>query len=78
MSLRISRCLHERNSTSGSFLQLKTNRNDIGFVDGELIGELARQRNQKFDRSVKLSRYNNHICYINNINALFRAFRCST
>ena len=27
---------------------------------------------------VKLLRYNNHICYVNNINALFKAFRCTT
>ena len=29
-------------------------------------------------KSVKLLRYNNHICYLNNINALFKAFQCST
>ena len=27
---------------------------------------------------VKLLRYNNHICYVNNINALFKAFRFTT
>ena len=51
---------------------------DIDFVDGELIGELARRSIQKFEKSVKLLRYNNHICYVNNINALFKAFRCTT
>ena len=51
---------------------------DIDFVDGDLIGELARLNIQKFEKSVKFLRYNNHICYINNINALFQAFRCTT
>ena len=46
---------------------------DFDFVDGELIGELCRRSIQKYEKSVKLSRYNNHICYVNNINALFKA-----
>ena len=50
----------------------------IDFVDGELIGELCRRSIQKFGKSVKLLRYNNHICYVNNINAMFKAFRCTT
>ena len=29
-------------------------------------------------KSVKLLRYNNHICYVNNINVMFKAFRCTT
>ena len=29
-------------------------------------------------KTVKLLRYNNHICYVNNINELFKAFRCTT
>ena len=59
-------------------LQLNIFLSDIDFVDGELIGELARRNIQKFENSVKLLRYNNHICYVNNISALFRAFRCTT
>ena len=51
---------------------------DTDFVDGELIGELCRRIIQKYEKSVKLLRYNNHICYVNNINALFKAFRCTT
>ena len=51
---------------------------DIDFVDGELIGELCRRSIQKYEKSVKPLRYNNHICYVNNINALFKAFRCTT
>ena len=59
-------------------LQLNIFLYDIDFVDGELIGELARRSIQNFEKSVKLLRYNNHICYVNNINALFEAFRCTT
>ena len=51
---------------------------DIDFVDGELIGELCRRSIQKYEKSVKLLRYNNHFCYVNNINALFKAFQCTT
>ena len=51
---------------------------DIDFVDGELICELCRRSIQKYEKSVKILRYNNHICYVNNINALFKAFRCTT
>ena len=43
-----------------------------------MIGELARRSIQKFEKSVKLLRYNNQICYVNNINALFKAFQCTT
>ena len=59
-------------------LHLKIFLCDISSVDGELIGELCRRIIQKYEKSVKLLRYNNHICYVNNINALFKAFRCTT
>ena len=58
-------------------LQLNIFLYDNDFVDGELIGELARRSIQKFEKSVKLLRCNNDICYVNNINALFEAFRCT-
>ena len=59
-------------------LQLNIFLYDIDFVDGELIGELCRRSNQKYENNVKLLCYNNHICYVNNINTLFKAFRCTT
>ena len=59
-------------------LQLNIFFYDIDFVDGELIEELARRSIQNYEKSVKLLRYNNHICYVNNINELFKAFRCTT
>ena len=51
---------------------------DLDFVDEELIGELFRRSIQKYEKSVKLLRYNNHICYVNNFNALFKTFQCTT
>ena len=62
----------------GDFLQLNIFFYDLNFADGELIGELCRRSIQKYERSVKLLRYNNHICYANNINALSKALRCTT
>ena len=59
-------------------LQLNIFLYDFDFLDGELIGELCRRSFQKYEKSVKLLRYNNHICYVNNNNAFFKAFRCTT
>ena len=50
---------------------------DIDFVDENVIGELARPSVQKYENTVRLLRYNNHICYVNNTNANFQSFRCS-
>ena len=44
---------------------------DIDIVDGNIVGELARRSVQKYENTVRLLRYNNHICYLNNINAVF-------
>ena len=49
---------------------------DIDIVDGNIVGELARRSLQKYENTVRLLRYNNHICYVNNINAVFQPFRC--
>ena len=57
--------------TVEDLLQLNIFLYDIHFVDGELIGELCRRSFQKYEKSVKLLRYNNQKCYVNNINALF-------
>ena len=58
-------------------LQLNIFLYDIDFVDEELVWELARRSLQKFEKSVKLLRYNNHICYVDDMNSLFKSFRCS-
>ena len=49
---------------------------DIDIVDGNIVGELARRSGQKYENTVRLLRYNNHFCYVSNINAVFQAFRC--
>ena len=49
---------------------------DIDIVDGNIVGELARQSVQKNENNVRLLRYNNHICHVSNINAVFQSFRC--
>ena len=51
---------------------------DIDFIDGAKVGELARRSIEKYEKSVQLIRYKSHICYVDNIHALFKAFRCST
>ena len=51
---------------------------DIDFIDGAMVGELARRSIKKYEKSVQLIRYNSHICYVGNIHALFKAFRCPT
>ena len=59
-------------------LQLNIFLHDIDFVGGELIGDLARRSNQKFEKGVKVLRYNNQTCYVSDMNSLFKSFRCST
>ena len=59
-------------------LQLNIFLFDIDFVDGELISEVCRRSFRNFEKNIKLLRYNNHICYVNNINASFKTFRCAT
>ena len=49
---------------------------DIDNVDGNSSGELARRSLQKFNSTVRLLMYNNHISYVSNINAVFQSFRC--
>ena len=49
---------------------------DRDIVESNIIGELARGSVQKYETSVRLLRYNNHICYVNNINAVIQSFPC--
>ena len=48
---------------------------DIDIADGNIIGELARRSMQKYNNTVRMLRYNIHICYVSNIIAVFQAFR---
>ena len=50
---------------------------DIDLIDGAMVGELTRLSIKKYEKSVQLIRYS-HICYVDNIHALFKAFRCPT
>ena len=45
-------------------------------MDGNIVRELARRSMQKNEKTVRQLRYNNHICYVKNINAVFQSFRC--
>ena len=49
---------------------------DIDILDGNIVGELAKRSVQKYENTVRLIRYNNQKCYVNNINAVFHSFRC--
>ena len=51
---------------------------DIDLNDGAMVGELARRSIKKYEKNVQLIRYNSHICYVDNIHALFKAFRSPT
>ena len=51
---------------------------DIDLIDGAMIGELARRSIKKYEKNVQLIRYNSYICYVDNIIALFKVFRCPT
>ena len=46
------------------------------FVDRNIIGELASRNVQKYENAVRLLRYNDHFCYVNNFNAVFQQLRC--
>ena len=49
---------------------------DFDIEDGEIIGKLGRRSVERYDENNKLLRYNNHICYVNDINKFFKKFRC--
>ena len=48
----------------------------IDIVDVNIVGEFARRSVQKYENTLRLLRYNNHKCYVNNINAVFQSFCC--
>ena len=62
--------------TVEDLLTLSTLLYDIDIVDGHIIGELARRSVQKYKDRVRLLRYNNQICYVNNNNSIFQSFCC--
>ena len=51
---------------------------DIDFINSAMVVELARRSIKKYEKNVQLIQYKSHICYVDNIHALFKAFRCPT
>ena len=51
---------------------------DIDIFNDAMVGELARRGIKKYEKKIQLVRYNSHICYVDNINPFFKAFRCPT
>ena len=45
-------------------------------IDGNIIGKLTERSVQKNQKSLGLLRYNNFICHVSNIEAIFKSFRC--
>ena len=66
----------EDNAASEDIVQTNIVLYDINIAEGSMIGELARRSVGKYLKTVRLFPYNEHFCYISNINALFKAFRC--
>ena len=49
---------------------------DFDIQEGELVGELARRNFGRFDKTVKLLSFNNHIIHRNDVDSFFIRFRC--
>ena len=49
---------------------------DFDIQEGEYVGELARRSIGRFDKTVKLLRFNNHIIHTVDIDSFFKCFRC--
>ena len=49
---------------------------DFDIQEGEYVGELAKRSTGKFEKAVKLLRFNNYIIHTNDIHSLFECFRC--
>ena len=49
---------------------------DFDIEYGEIIVELVRPSVERYNENIKARRYNNHICYVIDINKFFKKFRC--
>ena len=49
---------------------------DFDIQEGEYVGKLARRSIRKFEKTVKLLRFNYHIFHTNDIDSFFKCFRC--
>ena len=70
-------CLNDKQAAEGT-LGINNFLYYIDTVDGYFVGDLVIWSLQKHSSTVRLLRYNSHIYYVANIQALFNAFRCST
>ena len=59
-----------------NFVQVDFFQYNIEIIDVSLIGELATRRVGIYFNTVRQVRYNGHICYVTNANALFKAYLC--
>ena len=50
----------------------------IDNIDVAMFGELARGSSKKYEKNVQLIRYISHVCYVDKIHAVSKAFRCPT
>ena len=48
---------------------------DFDIQEGEFVGELARRSIERYDKTVKLLRFNNHMIHTNDIDSFFKCFR---
>ena len=67
-------CLNDKQATLG----INNILYNVDTVDGYFVGELVRWSLQNHSGTVRLLRYNSHIYYVANIQALFNAFCCLT
>ena len=70
-------CLNDK-QTAEETLGINNIFYDVDTVDGYFVDELVRWSKQNHSGTVRLLRYNSHIYYVANIQALFDAFRCLT
>ena len=49
---------------------------DFDLQEGDCVGESGRRSIGKFDKTAKLMLFNNHLIYTNDIDNLFKCFRC--
>ena len=71
-------CLDDNPSVEDIVVVINISMYDIDLIDGAMVGEYARRSIKKYEKNVQLIRYNSHICYVDNIHALFKAFLCPT
>ena len=49
---------------------------DFDIQEDEYVGDLAQRSIGRFDKTIKLLRFNNHIIHTNDVDSFFKCFRC--